>query len=260
MSEDSARGRFIWHDLMTTDQEAAKAFYTAVVGWGTTTWETEKGPYVMWTTGETPIGGMMTLPPEVAAGGQKPHWLAYVAVPDTDATTDRAKTLGAQVHVAPKDIPGAGRFAVLTDPQGVAFAIYTSEKPTPPESEKESAGEFVWHELATTDYKAAFAFYSDLFGWEKTSEMDMGPHGIYFMYGLRGRPYGGMFNQPAEKGPPSWLHYIRVEDVKSAAELITKNGGQVTSGPMEVPGGWIVTGIDPQGGTFALHQLGGGAA
>lgn len=257
MSSEDARGRFVWHDLMTTDQDAAKAFYTAVVGWGTTTWDSENGPYLMWTAGETAIGGVMRMPPEVAAAGQEPHWLAYVAVPDTDATTARAQELGAKIHVAPKDIPTVGRFAVLTDPQGVTFAVYTSANPVPPEKETESPGEFVWHELATTDYKAAFAFYSDLFGWEKTSEMDMGPQGSYFMYGLRGRPYGGMYNKPPEQGPPAWLHYARVEDVKSAAERIKEHGGQIANGPMDVPGGAIVAGIDPQGGPFALHQLGG---
>jgi len=256
MSEESARGRFVWHDLMTKDQEAAKAFYTTVVGWGTTTWQGDKGPYTMWTAGETPVGGIMTPPPEAAGDDFKPHWIAYVAVPDVDATAKRAQELGARIHVPPTPIPDVGSFSVLTDPQGATFAVYTSNNPTQPEPEETPNGEFSWHELATSDYKAAFAFYSDLFGWEKTSEMDMGPDGVYFMYGLRGRPYGGMYNKKPEHGAPAWLPYARVADVQGAAEKIREHGGQVDNGPMQVPGGsWIVMATDPQGGKFALHQL-----
>src|SRR4030081_3092184 len=94
MSEESTRGRFVWYDLMTPDLEAAKAFYTAVVGWGTTVWEGMKTPYTMWTAGEKPIGGLMRLPEEAVAGGARPHWLAYVTVPDVDAAAARAQELG----------------------------------------------------------------------------------------------------------------------------------------------------------------------
>jgi predicted enzyme related to lactoylglutathione lyase len=54
--------------------------------------------------------------------------------------------------------------------------------------------------------------------------------------------------------PPNWGIYFRVPDINQAAEKIKANGGQVTNGPMEVPGGdWIVNGMDPQGAHFALH-------
>ena len=116
-------------------------------------------------------------------------------------------------------------------------------------------GEFSWHELATHDQPAAFRFYEKLFGWEKTSAMDMGPGGVYQMYGRAGVPMGGMFNKPAEMpGPPSWLHYIRVDDVNRAVDVTNGRGGKIVNGPMEVPGGdWIAQGMDPQGGMFAVH-------
>jgi predicted enzyme related to lactoylglutathione lyase len=45
-----------------------------------------------------------------------------------------------------------------------------------------------------------------------------------------------------------------VPDINAGAERIKANGGQVTNGPMEVPGGdWIVSGVDPQGAHFSLH-------
>ena len=117
-------------------------------------------------------------------------------------------------------------------------------------------GDFSWHELTTTDDLAAIDFYFDLFGWESTGEHDMGPMGVYRMYGRHGKMLGGIMKKPPEQpGPPAWLHYARVPDVNRAAATTRELGGQVIHGPMEVPGGdWICMGMDPQGGMFAVHE------
>ena len=251
MADPNPRGRFVWFDLMTTDPAKAIDFYTNLTGWGTTEWE---GPtkYTMWTNSSVPLGGVMSLPNGVSG---PPHWLAYISTPDVDATVKQATGLGAKSLVPPTDIPTVGRYAVLSDPQGAAFAAFTSSSHTPGHDGEPQVGEFSWHELATHDQPAAFRFYEKLFGWEKTSAMDMGPAGVYQMYGRAGVPMGGMFNKPAEMpGPPSWLHYIRVDDVNRAVEATKARGGQIINGPMEVPGGdWIAQGMDPQGGMFAVH-------
>jgi uncharacterized protein len=253
MSEENIRGHFVWHELMTTDPGAAKAFYTAIVGWKTKEWEGGDQPYTLWMWGESRMGGLMKLPDE----GMPPHWLAYIGTPDVDATTARAKELGGKVMMEPTDIPTIGRFSILQDPYGATFAAFT---PLPTQSPQPAAepglGDFSWHELTTKDYNAAFDFYSDLFGWEKTSAMDMGPAGVYQMFGQNGVPYGGIYNQmPEMQGPPAWLNYICVKDVHPLTEKIKEHGGQVINGPMEVPGGdWITMGIDPQGAPFAIHH------
>lgn len=256
MSENNARGQFVWYDLMTTDPEAAQAFYTSVVGWGTQVWENSGMSYTMWTAGDTPIGGIMKLPDEAVAGGARPHWIGYVAVPDADATVARAQELGGKVIKPVTPIPTVGRFAVLADPQGAMIAPFTPEGSGPGPKLPPPVGHFSWHELATTDPEAAFTFYADLFGWEKTSAMDMGEMGVYQMFGPGGVPFGGMYKKPAEQpGPPAWLHYARVPDVNAAVETIRQKGGQVLHGPVEVPGGDLIAMIlDPQGGPFAVHE------
>ena len=65
MSDDSLLGRFVWHELLTSDPEAATRFYTELIGWGTAQREGGSEPYTMWTNGDTPIGGVISLP-EVA--------------------------------------------------------------------------------------------------------------------------------------------------------------------------------------------------
>jgi len=259
MSENSARGQFVWYDLMTTDLEAAKAFYTDLVGWGTHLWGSSGMSYTMGTVDEMPIGGVVTLPDEAMAGGARPHWIGYVAVPDADATVARAQELGGKVVKPVTPIPTVGRFAVIADPQGALIAPFTPQGAGPQPEMPPPVGHFTWHELSTTtDPDTALAFYFDLFGWEKTSAMDMGEGmGVYQMFGPGGVPFGGAYKKPAEQpGPPAWLHYARVPDVNAAVETVRQKGGQVLNGPMEVPGGsWIAMLLDPQGGPFAVHEI-----
>lgn len=253
MAESNDRGRFCWYDLMTTDPEAATKFYTKVVGWGTQQWDGPM-PYTMWMNGDSPLGGVNTLPDDARKAGAPPHWLAYIATPDVDATVARATELGGSVMVPPMDIPTAGRFAVLADPQGSVFAAFTAQNETPGHDGPPALGEFSWHELATTDPEGAFTFYSDLFGWNKTEAMDMGPAGVYQMYGRGPMPLGGIFRKPDEMPMSAWLLYAMVDDVEAGAERATANGGTILNGPMEVPGGdTIVQCMDPQGALFALH-------
>jgi len=256
MSTQSDRGRFVWYDLMTPDPTAATAFYTAVVGWGTQDWTSPDGkmPYTMWTAGKTTIGGMMSLPKELADRGVPPHWIAYISTPDVDATAAQAKQLGGKVLNPPTDIPTVGRFAVLADPQGAAFMVFKPLTPAAAPNGPPTPGHFSWHELHTTDHVKALEFYTALFGWEQTQSMDMGDMGIYQMYGLNGETFGGMFNVPTIP-MPHWLLYTMVDNVDEAAKRVTEHGGKILNGPMDVPdGGRIVQCMDPQGAAFALHS------
>jgi predicted enzyme related to lactoylglutathione lyase len=59
----------------------------------------------------------------------------------------------------------------------------------------------------TSDYAAAFDFYSQLFGWTVINDMDMGPMGTYRIFGLGERQMGGMMTIP--KGAPMptcWMY------------------------------------------------------
>lgn len=250
-----ARGRFVWHELMAADTEAAKPFYAALTGWGAAPMPEATMPYELWMNGESPVGGLMTLPPEAAAAGAPPHWMPYVATPDVFATAEQATELGATVLAGPENAPGIGGWVVIQDPQGAVFAAYTPEQDMEPYREAH-LGEFSWHELMTSDWQAAWDFYSALFGWQKTEAMDMGEMGTYQMYGQGDATYGGMYNKPAEvPAPPHWLLYITVDDVEKRAEDVKANGGQIVNGPMEVPGGdKVVMCMDPQGAAFALHS------
>ena len=250
MADNSSRGAFVWYDLMTSDPRGAEGFYAKAVGWGTQPWD--QMPYTMWTANSQPLGGVMPLPTEA---GAPPHWLAYISVPDVDGAGSLAQSLGGKVLKAAADIPDVGRFAILEDPHGARFAVFTPNRPAQPQHEP-AIGEFSWHELTTRDYKQAFSFYEALFGWERSAEHDMGPMGVYFIFKRNGRDLGGMFNITKDMPmPPNWLHYIRVDSADAAADRVKANGGQVLNGPMDVPGGdRIAQCLDPQGAAFAVHS------
>ena len=253
----SNTGRFVWYELLTTDPKAAIAFYTEVVGWKSQQWD--GSDYMMWVASQGPLGGVSQLPEAAVRMGAPPYWQANVEIANVDESCAKVKQLGGKViHV--EDVPTVGRLAVIADPQGAVLALFT------PTGSMEShdvakSGEFSWHELYTTDYQAAFAFYQQIAGWEKLGAFDMGPGmGEYLLWGRNGKQLGGMMTMPNEMKtpdgkpvPPSWMYYITVADFDAAFERAKAKGARVLNGPMEVPGKQrIVQLMDPQGAAFAL--------
>ena len=115
-------GVFVWDELHTSDPGAAKSFYSEVFGWSPRNEDMGGMTYTIFKSkGGTDVAGCMQLMEGVQA---PPHWLVYIATDDIDATTARAKELGATVHVEPTDIPNMGRFSVLQDPAGAVFGLF----------------------------------------------------------------------------------------------------------------------------------------
>lgn len=250
MSNAEIRGRFVWHELMTTELQAAVAFYSKVLPWKAQ--PSGMPDYTLWVSGKTPAGGLMAQPESARQAGAPPSWLVYIGTPDVDATAAAAERLGGKVLKSPADIPNVGRFAVLADPHGAAFAIF---KPSSTPDGAAPASDFSWHELATSDPQAALAFYSELFGWSRGPAHDMGPAGTYQLVEHGGAQVGGVYKVMDASKPPHWLTYIQVASVDRAAAAAKAAGGRVTQGPMEVPGGSRIAQIlDPQGGAFAVHE------
>lgn len=124
------QGAFSWNELMTTDPDAALAFYGALLGWTTQKMPMPDGDYHVVRVGETSVGGVMAMPPGAKAGGMPPAWGSYVTVTDVDATARKATELGGKVVHGPHDIPGVGRMAVIVDPQGAALNVIAYSMPS----------------------------------------------------------------------------------------------------------------------------------
>ena len=121
-------GVFSWNELMTTDLNAAKAFYTKLFGWTFEESEMEGGgTYAMAKLGETMVGGLFAKPATMP-GDIPPHWGAYVTVDDVDKAAEQAVELGATIIYPLTDIPKVGRFCAIMDPQGAVIQMITYVK------------------------------------------------------------------------------------------------------------------------------------
>lgn len=252
--ENKALGKFVWHDLMTTDLDQAVAYYTALLGWGIKEMEMQGYPYKMIHAAGTEHGGFVQLGPD---DNVPPHWISYVTVGDVDAAVAKAVELGGQAPVPGTDIPGVGRFAMITSPAGAWISPYASSTSSGEGSETPQVGTFCWHELLSADPPAEGKFFCEIFGW-RTEEVPMGEMGTYTLFKRldTGKDAGGMLPKPAEaEGPSSWLPYVLVENADATAAKVGELGGKVWVPPMDIPGvGRFVVTSDPQGAFLAFLQ------
>jgi predicted enzyme related to lactoylglutathione lyase len=85
--------------------------------------------YTEFSVNGQPSIGMMPMPPQVPAEVPS-YWMPYFQVANVDEGAAKAKSLGGTVVVPPSNIPDAGRFSVLNDPQGAMFAIFAPKPRT----------------------------------------------------------------------------------------------------------------------------------
>lgn len=246
------QGDFLWYELITTDPDAASAFYGEILGWGTKPSDQPDMDYREFQVGQTSVAGMLAMPAN--SGDMRPGWLGYIAVDDVDAALVQITAAGGTVHMPAMDIPNVGRFAMVGDPQGAVFYVMTGVAGMDNASFSTTAvGHCNWNELAASDQVAALDFYSEQFGWVAGDSMDMGPVGKYQFITQQGVVIGAMMNKPPEAPMPGWTYYFRVDDIDAATAKTRALGGTLMHGPVEVPGGdSIIIAADPQGAVFAL--------
>ena len=118
-----------WHELMTTNIEAAMKFYQDVFGWQPDQAMDmgEMGKYQIFKRpqGHGQIGGIMNKPPQMA--NVPPNWQIYFRGPDVDAAAERIKAAGGKILNGPMDVPDGDRILNALDPQGAAFGLHTKK-------------------------------------------------------------------------------------------------------------------------------------
>src|SRR5579859_3897408 len=238
-----------WVDLQTSDQAAAKAFYTALFGW---TYDDQPMPdgqvYSMAVLRGHQVAAIAPQPPELATAGAPPMWNTYLAVDSADEATARVEAAGGQVGMAPFDVTDAGRMSFVLDPAGAAVALWQANKHIGATLVNEP-GTLNWNELITTD-PAAAAFYHDVVGLT-TSTMDMGD-GPYTLFEADGQMVGGTTPPYAPGTPNHWHVYFGVADADATAAKAGELGGSVLVPPFDSPVGRMAVIADPQGAVFSI--------
>lgn len=244
---DYTHGRFVWRELMTSDLEAAKRYYSELFGWATKVFETRGHPYVIVEANGKGVGGMMPLMQQRVP----PNWTSYLSIADVDAGAERAKSAGGNVVHAPSDIPNVGRFATVVDPTGAAVTLFKSSQGDAPVA-RPSIGEFCWESLLTPDTKASIAFYEKVAGW-KANEGVPGMTTFGTGDGMAGQVADLMAPPPGV--PSHWATYVVVDTLTDAVARVRRLGGTVDMDNIEIPNiGKMAATRDPQGASLCLFE------
>jgi predicted enzyme related to lactoylglutathione lyase len=253
--DQHSAGSFCWIELHTTDQNAAKNFYGALFGWNPQ--DMPMGPDGVYTIfklqGRDAAAGC-SLRPDERSMGVPPHWLIYIAVDKVDGAVTKAEQLGGKILAPAFDVTDAGRMAVVEDPTGAAFCLWTAQKNSGI-GIAHVAGTLCWADLSTPDPKRASDFYSGLFGWQLISD-PKDPSG--YLHIKNGEHFIGGVPPGAHRkpgAPPHWLAYFQVDDVDASASQAKQMGANLYLAPMTMEGvGRMSVIADPQGAVFAIFK------
>jgi predicted enzyme related to lactoylglutathione lyase len=233
-------GVITWHELITSDVDAATRFYTELLGAELETADMGDFQYPMLKKGDRTHAGFIKQEME----GVPSHWYPYVQVDDVDAKVEQAKGLGAQVYMGPASVADDLRFAVLADPQRAAFGLmsWSAEPPT---------GVFAWDELYAADVDEAVAFYGGLLGWGTSpSHLDW-----YRLFDSGEAHIAGLMKKPDEQPVAAWGTHFAADDVAASVARARELGATVLMEPTtdEQVGTYAML-ADPTGAMFGLYK------
>ncbi len=251
----NSHGRFAWYELLPTDVEAAKAFYTGVMGWGAWDASVPGRPYTLFTAGNVSVGGLMNLPQDA--------WKTGVSAELDRICRGRRRGRDRRADQAPgrsRPCPADGRcqhqplFDLLRPASRKARAVQVAA--TRPDSRRPNRT----HRAASAGTSCSPP--TGRRRWLSTAR---------FLAGRRptptsarrariscspseGRRSAAWSPSPRRCRPPSGCTISTSSDIDAAAQRVKAGGGQILGGALEVPGGsWIVQCTDPQGAMFALE-------
>ncbi len=248
-------GNLCWWSLMTKDVAKANDFYVKLFGWQLTKINIpghDDSP--IYSASKGGFGNPVPLEKDFPGPS---HWISYLVVENVDEVCERAEKMGGKTCVPAFDIPSIGRTAVLNDPSGAAFHIFT------PDNQEEDhnmigngPGEICWVELMVDDPEPLISFYSELFGWKISDPMPMN-EGIYYSIEINGNKVGGLMKRPPQvpQMPPLWMNYFSVKSVDEASEKAKSLGAKIVMDKMEIPDtGFFTCMQDPTGAYSYLFE------
>ncbi|HLS77042.1 MAG TPA: VOC family protein [Nocardia sp.] len=259
MTSAFAPGAPCWFDVTARDISAAAAFYSGVFGWEATDLGAEAGHYTILHQGGVPVAGIA---PATAPDGSTapPVWTVYFRVEDIDAAVATAAEAGARVELAPVDVFGQLRFAVLADPAGATYALVQliTHPGTARWAEPDNP---CWVEYAATGSPAAaMAHYRTVLGWRHAdAAWETATDNPYqaLAPGTGGREFGGAHAAEADEPAPFWSVTLRVDDCDKTAARAVELGGRVVRAAQAMPGPSRVGALaDPAGAVFATMSFG----
>lgn len=240
-------GKFIWHDLLTSDLATTKSFYGRLLNW---TFE-QRERYTIIKLEDKSIGGIIDIQSR-SAERHAARWIASLSVPDVDQAAGVVLANGGKVYKKPEQIGGRGRVALVSDPHGAQFSLIHTENGDPKDGPIDE-GSWLWHELWTNDPTNSASFYKELAGYSEIEKLDsylILKSGNQWRAGIR-----NLFNKALEQ---RWVPVIKVNDVKIVSTLAKQLGGKVIIEP-ENPDfvDDVALLADPSGALFMIQEWSG---
>ena len=239
-----------WVDLMTSDTERSRAFYSELFGWTAEEPAEEFGGYFNFAKDGIRVAGCMSSQPDSPVTD---IWSVYLATDDARKTIETAIAAGGQVAVPAMDVGDLGTMAVVVDDGGAAIGMWQprsfqgfgvlGEPATP-----------AWFELHTRDYQKAVTFYREVFRWD-THVVGDTPEFSYTTLGEGDASQAGIMDASGflpEDVPAHWSVYFGAEDTDAALGRIVELGGSIVMPAEDTPYGRLATAADPNGTQFKL--------
>lgn len=244
-------GKFVWADLFSTNVAAARDFYTALFGWEWRPVSGEPRPYGMFYKEGIAVAGLANREPP-KDGQAHGTWVHYASVPDVAATEAHFVERGGQALLPRRNMPDRGEFAILADPGGAIVGVMRSSSGDP-EDFQAAIGEFMWFELFTRDLLPSAEFYQTQFGYD-IYQRDDTPEIVDYILSNGGYARAGVGALPKDSDTvPTWLGYVRVENVAETVEKAVGLGGKVLLAPdPDTLGGDLAIIADPEGTPVGL--------
>jgi uncharacterized protein len=248
-------GALCWFELATTDQAAAKNFYTSLFGWSSNEFPMSPGEvYTTFQLNGKDAAAAYTIRREQQSQGVPPHWMVYIAVDNADTVGSRAAELGGKLLTPAFDVMDLGRMAVIADPAGAVFSVWQPKKNKGVGITGEN-GTVCWADLNTPDPSTARRFYHELLGWNFVE--DEKDTSGYLHIKNHEQFIGGVpaASQRDPHTPPHWMIYFQVADCDASTAKAKQQGGEILLPPTDLENvGRFSILKDPQGVAFALFQ------
>lgn len=225
-------GQFCWINMLTADPEAAKTFFSKVLGW---TYGEIPGMGWLIKVGGKDVGGLFDLNGPGTPPGLPPVIGVMIQAASADTAAEVIRAAGGKA-APPFDVMQNGRMASCHDPAGAGFDLWQPLAQPGTTVDSRTVGAPSWFELLTTDTASARAFYNGVFGW--TAETMPMPGLDYTVFRQGELPVAGMMQITPEMGgvPPCWCTYFTVASVDRTVDEAVRAGGTVVVPAEDVPG------------------------
>ncbi|MDH5207340.1 MAG: VOC family protein, partial [Burkholderiaceae bacterium] len=223
-------GKFIWADYFTSDVDAAKTFYSALFGWEWRDIITAPADrYGVFYQDGIAVAGVAYKP---AQDSKRPYgrWVYYASVEDVPAAVKAIEARGGSTLLPARSYADRGAFAVVADPESALFGVMRSSSGDPADYQS-GVGQWLWVGLYATDVVAATRFYQAVFGYQ-VHEPEPAYGVVEYVLSREGYARAGVLQVPPASGAhPTWVAYVRVNDVAQSTAAAIRLGGTALIAP-----------------------------